>query len=331
MSIFTYQYWLQISPKDWMLRFVSLGLALVLWYFVGGEDIVNKNIMVPIEIINLPRDLVISNQFKKEIEVSVTGPRSQVLDMGSHAISRQIDLAEATSGTMVLENSNDVITVPRGVKVLGIQPKSVILSLDKMIQRHFSVNPVTSGTLAPDFILKEIRMEPDSISITGPETVLAPFEVLRTKPIDISGLRASTEIQVPLELDPVIIDLIGATTITASLEIIEETIQKKISKLVVEVKKDGVLQRVTPATVSVTVALPTRLIRDKVELRSLFKVTATGGQKDGQMQVKVIPAQKFDKPIQILSIEPQNVTLIEEAVPAGQKKDKVEGKKDTGK
>ncbi len=314
MSIFTYQYWLQISPKDWMLRFVSLGLALVLWYFVGGEDIVNKNIMVPIEIINLPRDLVISNQFKKEIEVSVTGPRSQVLDMGSHAISRQIDLAEATSGTMVLENSNDVITVPRGVKVLGIQPKSVILSLDKMIQRHFSVNPVTSGTLAPDFILKEIRREPESISSTGPETVLAPFEVLRTKPIDISGLRASTEIQVPLELDPVIIDLIGATTITASLEIIEETIQKKISKLVVEVKKDGVLQRVTPATVSVTVALPTRLIRDKVELRSLFKVTATGGQKDGQMQVKVIPAQKFDKPIQILSIEPQNVTLIEEAV-----------------
>ena len=314
MSIFTYRYWLQISPKDWVLRFVSLGLALVLWYFVGGEDIVNKNIMVPIEIINLPRDLVISNQYKKEIEVSVTGPRSQVLDMGSHAISRQIDLAEATSGTMVLENSNDVITVPRGVKVLGIQPKSVILSLDKMIQRHFSVNPVTSGTLAPDFILKEIRMEPDSISITGPETVLAPFEVLRTKPIDISGLHASTEIQVPLELDPVIIDLIGATTITASLEIIEETVQKKISKLAVEVRKDGVLQRVTPATVSITVALPKRLIRDKVDLYSLFKVTATGGQKDGQMQVKVIPAKTFEKPIQILSVEPKTVTLIEEIV-----------------
>ena len=331
MSIFTYSYWLQISPKDWILRFISLGLALVLWYFVGGEDIVNKNIMVPIEIINLPRDLVISNQFKKEIEVSVTGPRSQVLDMGNHAISRQVDLAEATSGTMVLENTNDVITVPRGVKVLGIQPKSVILSLDKMIQKHFSVNPVTSGALAPDFILKEIRMEPDAISITGPESVLAPFEVLRTKPIDISGLRASTEIQVPLELDPVIIDLIGATTITASLEIIEETVQKKISKLAVEVKKDGLLQRVTPATVSITVALPKRLIRGKVDLHSLFTITAIGGQKDRQMQVQVIPAKTFEKPIQILSIEPQNVTLIEETVLPEQKKDQMEGKKDTGK
>jgi YbbR-like protein len=326
MSIFTYRYWLQISPKDWVIRFISLGLALVLWYFVGGEDIVNKNIMVPVEIINLPRDLVISNQFKKEIEVSVTGPRSQVLDMGSHAVSRQVDLAEATPGTMVLENSNDVISVPRGVKVLRIQPKSVILSLDKMIQKKFSVNPVTSGTLAQDYIMKEIRMEPDSISITGPETVLAPFEVLRTKPIDINGLRASTEIQVPLELDPVIVELIGATTITASLEIIEETIQKKISNFQVEVKKDGVLQRVTPATVSITVALPKTLIRNKVDLRSLFNVTATDVQKDGQMQVKVTPAKTFDNPIRILSIDPQNVTLIEEVSTPEQIKDKEESK-----
>ncbi len=321
MSIFTYRYWMQISPKDWVLRFVSLGLALVLWYFVGGEDIVNKNIMVPVEIINLPRDLVISNQFKKEIEVSVVGPRSQVLDMGNHAITRQVDLAEATSGTMVLENSNDVLTVPRGVTVLRIQPKSVILSLDKMIQKQFPVDPVTSGMLAPDFVLREILMEPDSISITGPQTVLSQFEMLRTTPIDINGLQASTEVQVPLELDPVIIDLIGATTITASLEIVEETVQKKISKLVVEVKKNGVLQRVTPATVSVTVALPKRLIRARVDLRSLFKVTATGARKDGQMQVQVIPAKTFKSPIQILSVEPQHVTLIEEVVPEEVKSD----------
>ena len=137
MSIFHYRHWLQLSPKDWVLRIVSLGLAMVLWYFVGGEDIVNKNVMVPVEIINLPRDLVISNQFKKEIEVSVSGPRSLVLDMGNGALSRQVDLAEATPGTMVLENSNDVIDVPRGVQVLRIQPKSVILSLDKMIHIVF--------------------------------------------------------------------------------------------------------------------------------------------------------------------------------------------------
>ncbi len=324
MSIFNYRYWLQVSPKEWVIRFISLGLALVLWYFVGGEDIVNKNVMIPVEVINLPRDLVISNQFKKEIEVSISGPRSQVLDMGNQAISRQVDLAEATPGTMVLENSNDVITVPRGVKVLRIQPESVILSLDKMIQKQFAVKPVTNGTVAQDYILKEIRMEPDSISITGPQTVLAPFEVLNTTLIDITGLNKSTEIQVPLELDPVIVELIGATTITASLVIIEETVQKKISNLPVKVEKDGVLQRVTPAKVSITVALPKTLIRDKVDLQSLFKVTATDEQKDGKMQVKVVPAKTFANTIPILNVEPQNVTLIEEAPQVEPVKDQID-------
>lgn len=315
MSVFNFRHWMQLSPKDWVLRFISLGLAIALWNYVGGEDIVNKNVMVPVEVINLPRDLVISNQFKKEIEVSVSGPRSLILDMGNRAISRQVDLSRATPGTMVLENTNDVISVPRGVKVLRIQPKSVILSLDKMIQKQFVVNPVTVGTLAPDYIMKSIRMEPESISITGPRTVLSQFDVLRTKPIVIGGLHESSQIQIPLDLDPVIIDLIGATTVTADLDIEVETVQKKISAIPVKVEKNGSLQRVTPATVSITVALPKTLIRNKVDLHSLFKATATDEQNNGQMQVKIIPNREFENPISILKIEPQIVTLIEEVTP----------------
>jgi len=314
MSYLNMRYWLQLSPKDWILRVVSLGLAIVLWYYVGGEDIVNKNVMVPVEVINLPRDLVISNQFKKEIEVSVSGPRSLVLDMGKGSITRQIDLEKATPGTMVLENSNDVIAVPRGVKVQRIQPKSVILSLDKLIQKQFSVNPVTDGELAVDYVLKDIRMEPDSISITGPQTVLEKFDVLRTKVIDIQGLKKSTEIQVPLELDPVFVDLIGATTITASLDIAVKTVQKTISGFMVNVQKDGMLQRVTPATVSITAALPVTLIRGQVDLHKLFTVSAEDKQENGQMQVKVSQTSAFAGLVKILKIEPSTVTLIEEVL-----------------
>jgi hypothetical protein len=313
MSVFNFRHWMQLSPKDWVLRFISLGLAIALWNFVGGEDIVNKNVMVPIEVINLPRDLVISNQFKKEIEVSVSGPRSLILDMGNRAISRQVDLSRATPGTMVLENTNDVISVPRGVKVMRIQPKSVILSLDKLIQKQFVVDPVTVGKLAPDYVMKGIRMEPESIFITGPQTLLSQFDVLHTKPIVIEGLHEVSQIQIPLDLDPVIIDLIGATTVTADLDIAVETVHKKIPAVPVRVRHNGKLLRVTPATVSITVDVPKTLIRDRVDLHSLFKVTATKGENDGQMQVKVTPHLELDPPLNILKIEPQIVTLIKEA------------------
>ncbi len=318
MSIFTSAYWMKISPRDWLLRLISLGLATVLWYFVGGEDIVNKNVMIPVEVINLPNDLVISNQFKKEIEVSVIGPRSLVLDIGNRAISRQVDLAEAKPGTMVIENRNSSISVPRGVKVKRIQPASIILSLDKLIQKRLVVNPVTSGTIASDYLLKGIRMEPDSIAITGPQTVIEPFEALRTKVIEVGGLRASTTIQVPLELDTVIVDLIGETTVTAYLDISVKTVQKKISNLPVEVIVNDVLQRVTPASVSITAAFPKTIIREDISLRSLFKVTATEAVEGKGLLVQVTQTREFPDPIRILQIEPKFVTLIKESPPVAQ-------------
>ena len=333
MSIFSPAYWLQLSPKDWLLRFISLGLATVLWYYVGGEDIVNKNVMVPVEIINLPSDLVISNQFKKEIEVSVSGPRSLVLDMGNRDIRRQVDLEKATPGTMVIKNSNDAISVPRGIKVQRIKPDTIILSLDKLVQKRMVVTPVTNGVIASDYILKGIRMEPDSISITGPETVLKHFEVLRTKVIKLDGLKASSQIQVPLDLDSVIVELIGETTVTAHLDIAVETVQKKIANVPVEVKKDGELQRVTPATVSLIVAVPKTILRENVALHSLFTVTAEAIGKDNRMLVKVNPTRKFTDPIHILQIDPKEVTLIEEApvpVVEGEQGQVVVPEKETG-
>ena len=36
----------RVWSKEWVLKFTSLCLAVLLWYFVGGEDVVEKNIMV---------------------------------------------------------------------------------------------------------------------------------------------------------------------------------------------------------------------------------------------------------------------------------------------
>ena len=226
--------WQEMWPKDWTLRFISLALAVVLWYFVGGDDTVDKNVMVPIEVINLPRDLVISNQFKREIEVTISGSRSQVLNIEKGDISRQVDLAHAVPGTMVINNENHLISVPRGVKVLRTQPDSIILSLDKLIQKQLAVKPLTKGSPAAHHLLRGITMKPETISITGPQAVLSQVNDLQTQVIDISGMDQPMQLQVPLELSPALLDLIGETSVTADLAIVEETVEKRISGLPIE-------------------------------------------------------------------------------------------------
>jgi YbbR domain-containing protein len=299
-----------LLSKDWLLKFISLVLAVVLWYYVGGEDRVDKNVMIPIEIINLPRDLVISNQFKKEIEVTVSGPRSLILEMTSRAITRQVDLSAATPGTMVIENDNDHVPVPRGITVQRVQPSSIILSLDKLIQKKFPVSARTVGKVADGYYIKLLKIDPDVITITGPLTILSQFDELYTRAINLADMKESIQLQIPLELDPAIIELIGETSVTAELSIGLETVTKTMAGLVVHAVIDGVRRDVEPETVRVTANIPKKLLGKSVNPKDLIVVTAIKEEGDSNLKVKVIPRDDVELPIEILSIVPGSVSLV---------------------
>lgn len=313
-ALFSARKWQRIWKKDWVLKLISVLLATLLWYFVGGEDVVDKNVMVPIEIINLPRDLVISNQFKKEIEVTVSGPRSVIQDMSNKSVTRQINLSNATPGTNIIENDNTSIPVPRGITVLRIQPTTIILSLDKLIQKQFQVTPVTSGEVAAGFNLESMVMNPDVITITGPQTILSQAEALVTDIIDINGMRESKQLQVPLDLEPSFIDLIGETSVTADITIKPKMVEKKISKVEVDASVGGSLREVAPKTVDVIMRIPVLLIREGKDLKKLFSVTAMESEEGGDfLKVSVIPRQDNELPLEVVSIIPQAVKLVRKA------------------
>ncbi len=298
-----------LVSKDWLLKFISLVLAVVLWYFVGGEDRVDKNVMIPIEIINLPRDLVISNQFKKEIEVTVSGPRSLILEMTNKAITRQVDLSAATPGTMVIENDVDHIPVPRGITVQRVQPSSIILSLDKLIQKQFPITAKTVGKVADGYYVKSLKMDPDIITITGPLTILSQYDEFYTKPINLDGVKRSAQLQVPLKLEPAIVELIGETSVTADLMVGLETVTKTFDEMVVHAIIDGKERKVVPDKVRVTANIPKKLLADNKDLASLLTVTAVRQPGEDQLKVQVAPRPGVELPIEILSIIPGTVSL----------------------
>lgn len=310
-ALFSARKWQRIWSREWVLKFISLMLATLLWYFVGGEDMVDKNVMVPIEIINLPRDLVISNQFKKEIEVTVSGPRSAIEEMSSKSAARQINLSNATPGTNVIENDNSSIPVPRGVTVLRIQPTSIILSLDKLIQKPFPVTPVTSGDVAAGFELEKLVMNPDVITITGPQTILAQADELMTEIIDINGLKESKSPQVPLDLEPSFVDLIGETSVTAEITVKPKMVERKIGKVSVEALVAGEVREVSPKTVDVTLKVPVLLLRDVKDLKKLFSLSVEEpGENVDFLKVTVVPNPANGLPIEVVSVIPGSVKLV---------------------
>lgn len=313
------QIWNQIKNKafirqsfklwstDWFLKAISLWLAVVLWFLVGGEDSIEKTVQIPVEIINLPRELVISNQYKREIEVSVTGPRSVILDMNEQKISRQVDLSNATPGTLVVENDNDHINVPRSVTVQRVQPASIILSIDKLVQKNFPVVANTVGVVANGYEVKMIRMNPDFINITGPETVLGDTEELKSRYISLNGLNKSEQLQVPLDLSPAMVDLIGETSVTADIEVGPIFVRKTVENLPIEFVKHGVKSSVSPDKVTVTAFFPQLLLEDVESPAELLVAKAVPNEAGENLKVIVSTKTTKQLPIEIISISPATV------------------------
>ena len=300
-------------PKNWVLKLVSLFFALFLWYFVVGEDKVDMNVTLPVEIVNLPRDLIISNQFKKQIEVTISGQRSLIRGMAEQHISRSIDLSKATPGTIVIQNDPDSISLPRGLSILRVQPPTLTLLLDRLIQKELPIKPILVGKVHKDFRLDSVTVDPLTLKISGPQAILDQEENLRTLPIVINGLSESAVKQVSLALKNEISDLIGEPVVAVRLNLSALKKEMKFTDIPIDFEHDKgkqteMIYRLSPPTVSIKAEIPQGMIRKPNGLKSLFKAKIRPETlQPGSVKLKVLveaPTQ-----IKIISVSPDTVTL----------------------
>ena len=300
-------------PKNWVLKLVSLFFALFLWYFVVGEDKVDMNVTLPVEIVNLPRDLIISNQFKKQIEVTISGQRSLIRGMSEQHISRSIDLSKATPGTIVIPNDPDSISLPRGLSILRVQPPTLTLLLDRLIQKELPIKPILVGKVHKDFRLDSVTVDPLALKISGPQAILDQEENLKTLPIVINGLSESAVKQVSLALKNEISDLIGEPVVAVRLNLSALKKEMKFTDIPIDFEHDKgkqteMIYRLSPPTVSIGAEIPQGMIRKQNGLKSLFHAKIKPETlQPGSLKLKVLV--EAPRQIKIISVSPDTVTL----------------------
>lgn len=312
----------QNKPKNWILKAVSLCLAVMLWYFVVGEDQVDMNIQVPIEIINLPANLTIANEYKKNIDVAVRGPRSVILDLRNRNITRPVDLSSAQPGTIVIKNDERSIPLPKGILVQRLQPTNITLLLDQLTQKNFPIKTVTEGKPAPGYELGKISIDPDHLIISGPRAILENEQSLKTYAINLNGLDHTTTIQVHLNLKPEFFDLIGETVVTAQVEIKEKLEERTVEVAPVAAGEPHAPVTIKPQTVNVLALFPQNLLKKTTNLSTLLEATVATEAVTSESTVPVVVTGRNVQghaPIKVLSVTPAEVLLtpIAETDPAG--------------
>jgi YbbR domain-containing protein len=169
------------------------------------------------------------------------------------------------------------------------------------------------GKVHENFRLDSVTVEPAALTISGPESILAPEEILNTSPIDINGLDQSTVKQVPLALTPEIADLIGEPVVAVRFNIVELIKEIEFSGIQLEFdhtagRQTEIIYQLSPPTVDITAEIPQSFVQATKNLKNLFHARISPeALGPGSSKLKVI----VEGPEQgkILTVSPEIVTL----------------------
>ena len=174
------------------MKALSFGMAFFLWLVIHEEQQTQGSYNVPIEIKNIPSDLVLGEEIDREIRIRVSGPRTQINRIEENKIKPFIiDLANAKRGRNSFSVYEEEFTIPRRTRITRISPQVIRINLERAEERLVRVSPRFIGELAEGYELVQHQISPSAVKVRGPRNALAAVTSLQTEAIDLTGRRES--------------------------------------------------------------------------------------------------------------------------------------------
>ena len=192
-----------MSIRNWILdnvglKLLSIGLAIILWAVVLGEQKVEVMVNIPFEL-NLPTNLVPVNEVPENLEVDLRGPKTLVTSLAPGEVRLAEQPAKLVDGENLIAIPASAIRVPRGIEVLEVNPHRIRVVLEAVIEREVGVRPRLEGSLPDGFVLKGVVPTPSRITVDGPRSEVRRMASISTTPISLDGHTTSFTTKVGLE------------------------------------------------------------------------------------------------------------------------------------
>jgi len=181
------------------LKLLSVALAVFLWAVVVGEQKVEVAMNIPLEVKGLPSDLIMVNEPGDTLEVHVRGPKTLVNTLSAGEMGLEGLPKNFVEGDNLLDIRPEMIRVPRGIAVVGVNPRRIRVILDAIAQREVEVSPRIEGEPAKGFVVARVTSTPPHVRMAGPKKDLRRLTRVYTVPINLEGHTASFSTRAMLE------------------------------------------------------------------------------------------------------------------------------------
>jgi YbbR domain-containing protein len=173
--------------RHFELKILSLGLAVMLWVVIAGEETVERGLRVPLELQQFPNGLELETEAPSLVDVRVRGASGTLSRMSSGDIVAVVDLRTARPGQRLYQLTPEQVRVPFGVQVVQVTPPSVALVFAKSATKQVPVIPAVEGNPAPGFVIGKPSAQPATVEVIGPESAIERVTQALTEPVLVAG------------------------------------------------------------------------------------------------------------------------------------------------
>ena len=237
------------------LKTLSIGIAILLWLFVSGDETVERGLRVPLEFQQVPAGVEMTGEAPSLVDVRVRGGTSTLSRLGAGDIVAQLDLKAARVGRRLYQITPEQVRAPFGVQVIQVMPPTIVLAFEISANKQVPVVPEFEGEPAPGFVIGRTQVDPPTVDVVGPQSAIARVTQATTEPVPVTGARAAVKDTVTIGLLDSSLRLKAPRMAQVVVDVIPGPVERSFRERPVHLSNLGnkLVARATPHSVEVVV------------------------------------------------------------------------------
>jgi YbbR domain-containing protein len=218
-ALLTRNWSLELLTRNWSLKLLALLAAVVMWLSVAGQENSEMSIRVPLELRNMPENMMIGNSMPTDIDLRLFGYQRRIRMASSQNLTASLNLSNLSEGEHPFLLRPSYFNLPSGVEILKVSPETVRINLVRTSTASVQVRPVLHGSPAKDHVVEDIVFNPALVQVTGAMRDMDNLDWIWTVPIDVNDKSASFSITTRLRWPAGQIARIAPTEVEARIQI----------------------------------------------------------------------------------------------------------------
>jgi YbbR domain-containing protein len=237
------------------LKALSLAIAVILWYGVSRDSVVERSIRAPVEFQNIPEGLQIVGDVPGLVDVRVRGASSLLSRIETGDIVAVLDMQTARPGQRMFHVITDEVRVPVGIEIAQVNPSTVTLQFEPIGTRTVRVVPIVQGEPAQGHVVGAVTSDPPAVEVVGPESRVRALKEATTEPVQIGNATRPVTERVTVGVVDGALRLKTAKTATVTVDIRPAPIERTVGGVRVQFRNVAIgrAARTQPDVVSAVV------------------------------------------------------------------------------